>query len=103
MLEPTDTLDAPKELQDWFAESRLKLSNRVVVEIRLPTGHKSHLNEAVVGLSADNIVCSIALSSGRSIDHTILAYTKAAANYAAIEYIVLDVMTNSNLKQGHNY
>jgi hypothetical protein len=91
------SLDAVKVLQEWFAGARLRLPNNIAVEIRLPAKDSSQ-NAAMVGLVAGDIVCSISLSGGASIDYTILAYTRATSNYGAIEYIVQDMKPNKNLR-----
>ena len=66
MIEPVKPLDAETELKAWFAEARLRLPNRIQVEMRFSEDKKKS-DGAMIGLSGENIVCTMTIFSGGDI------------------------------------
>lgn len=82
-------LDAANALQELFSEARLKLSNRIKAEIRLPDPGSPY-NSAELSLIIENMICTITIFGGGYINIT-------EEVYGNIEYIVIDITTGSNL------
>lgn len=97
-----ESIDIIEILQTWFSEARLRLSNKIKAELKLPEQHNNTQLAALWLYAGDgnleDIRCHLAVAGSDSIDPTILAYTKAISPYAAIEYIVENMNPRKNLR-----
>jgi len=103
------TLDAVKEFRAWFDEARLRLSNSIRVEVRLPGNESKYSNHAMLGLfSGDgvsgDIRCHLAITGGDCVDLTTAILSGAIDAHGTaiaggnVEYIVQDMRLQKNLR-----